>query len=128
MLKNLLASSPKKNAAKKLRQLIDTEQHFLSVDFGLEFLEEEMGLDKKILSKLIEKEYGMDFYTLLRKLRIGYLRSFVSKYGDSLSLSDYAKFTGHKEVSFMLHALKQETGLDFDDFCRYSITVEERTK
>ncbi len=119
-IKDFLTGSKRKKVINHLHQLIEVEQRYLLQDFGLEYLEHELGIEQDYLIELLQQEYRISFYLLLRNLRINHLKVLVSKYGEKLSLNDYAKFTGFKDVQIMLVDLTHETGLDFDDFCKYA--------
>lgn len=125
-IKDFLTGSKRQKVIKNLHRLIEIEQRYLLEDFGLEYLEIELGVDQEYLVELLRSEYKVPFFQLLMQLRIAHLKSLVSRYGEKLSLSDYAKFTGFKEVKNMLHGLSQETGLDFDDFCKLAQELETR--
>lgn len=119
-IKDFLTGSKRQKLIDNLHRLIEVEQRYLLEGFGLEYLENELGVDQECLVELLRTEYKVPFFQLLIQLRIAHLKTLVSRYGDKLSLADYARFTGFKEVNTMLHVLNQETGLDFDDFCKYS--------
>ena len=119
-IKDFLTGSRRQNLLDKIHRLIFVEERYLLENFGLEYLENELGVDKEYLVELLGSEYKVSFDQLLIQLRITHLKSLVLRYGEKLSLTDYAKFTGFKEVKAMIEGLNQETGLDFDDFCKDS--------
>lgn len=125
-IKDFLTGSKRQKLIKNLHRLIEIEQRYLLEEFSLEYLEFELGVDQDYLVELLRSEYKIPFFQLLMQLRIAHLKSLVTSYGEKLSLNDYAKFTGFKEVKTMLHGLTQETGLDFDDFCKYAQELATR--
>lgn len=129
MIKNLFLSSYfQQKMVKKLRLLLDVEQRYLMQNFNLGYLEAELGVEKEFISQVIQNTYGQSFFELVRNLRTNHLKSLVSKFEASLSQEDYAYFAGFQDVKSMAAVVKQETGLDFDDFCKYAIELSNRNK
>lgn len=125
-IKDFLTGSKRQKIIDNLHRLIEVEQRYLLEEFGLEYLEIELGIEQDYLVELLRNEYKVPFFELLMHLRITHLKSLVARYGEKLSLSDYAKFTGFLDLKTMLYGLKQETGLDFDDFCKYAQELSVR--
>lgn len=125
-IKDFLTGSKRQKIIDNLHRLIEVEQRYLLEEFGLEYLEIELGIEQDYLVELLRNEYKVPFFELLMHLRITHLKSLVARYGEKLSLSDYAKFTGFRDLKTMLYGLKQETGLDFDDFCKYAQELSVR--
>lgn len=123
---DLLSGSKRQKLLNKLHHLIEVEERYLLKEFGIEYLAGELGVEEDVLIEILKSEYEVSFFQLLRQLRINHLKRLVSSYGEKLSLSDYVKFTGFRDVGMMLHGLKEETGLDFDDFCKYAQDVNSR--
>jgi YesN/AraC family two-component response regulator len=120
---DFLSGSKRQKLIDNLHRLIEVEQRYLLEEFGMEYLGLELGVEEDLLVEILKSEYKVSFFQLLRQLRINHLKSLVSSYGEKLSLSDYVKFTGFRDVDMMLYGLKEETGLDFDDFCKYAQDV-----
>lgn len=72
--------------------------------------------------------YKQSFYSLVRSLRVNYLKSLIKTSPEQISLNEYAKICGYVDSESMLRDLKVETGLDFEEFYRYAFDLIDRDK
>ncbi|TVP52666.1 MAG: hypothetical protein EA341_02770 [Mongoliibacter sp.] len=117
--------TPKKKItlANRLDHLIETESVYTYPNFSLALLEEMAGSNQKLINEVLNELYQQSFFELKRSKRINYLKHLIIKEGENKSLSYYVTCCGYSESESMFQDLKLETGLDFEDFCRYNINV-----
>lgn len=123
---NNLSYIQKRKILKDLVYLIEQEKSFISSNFSLEFLEAKTGADQKKINQLLLEKYRMPFYSLTRTLRVQCLHQLVQKSNNEINLNDLSDFCGYTDSEAMLRDLKIETGLDFDEFCRYASNINSR--
>lgn len=124
---NTLTDAESRKISKKLSYLLEEEFVYTYPDFTLEFLEKEIGADKQLINRVLLKKYQQSFYELKRRLRVSFLGEMVKRSQDDTSLHDYSVLCGYSDHEAMLRDVKTETGLDFEEFCRYIKHVKERS-
>ncbi len=116
----------KRKLLKQLIYLIEQEKVYTCPDYSLEFLENKTGADQKRINQVLLEKYKMSFYSLTRSLKIEFLKQLVKNTQDDTSLNDFIRSCGYQDSEAMLRDLKIETGLDFDEFCRYAQDINAR--
>ncbi|SNS53500.1 hypothetical protein SAMN06295967_1122 [Belliella buryatensis] len=121
-----ISNSKKKNLAKELKYLLEEEFVYTYPEFSLEFLEQKTGADQNLINQMLISEYQQSFYQLTRRMRINCLKKMVKKATEDTSLNEYLSLCGYADTEAMIRDLKIETGLDFEEFCRYSKDLNDR--
>ena len=121
-----ISKSKKKNLAKELKYLLEEEYVYTYPEFSLEFLEQKTGADQKLINQMLISEYQQSFYQLTRRMRIGCLKKMIKNAKVNTSLNEYTFLCGYADTEAMIRDLKIETGLDFEEFCRYSKDLNDR--
>ncbi len=121
-----LFNANRRRLSKLLIYLLEEEKVYTYPDFSLEFLEEKTGADQRLINQILLENYKLSFYPLTRSLKIKCLKELVKKASNEISLNDYIMYCGYPSSDMMLRDLRIETGLDFDEFCRYSQGVHNR--
>lgn len=116
----------KRKLLKQLIYLIEQEKIYTRPDYSLELLENITGTDQKRINQVLSEMYKMSFYSLTRTLKINFLKQLVKNTQSDTSLNDFTKSCGYQDSEAMLRDLKIETGLDFEEFCRYAQDINER--
>jgi hypothetical protein len=123
---NFLFNSNRRRLSKLLIYLLEEEKVYTYPGFSLEFLEEKTGADQRLINQILLENYKLSFYPLNRSLKIKCLKELVKKASNEINLNDYTMYCGYPNSDMMLRDLRIETGLDFDEFCRYTQDVHNR--
>ncbi|GAB2610462.1 hypothetical protein [Belliella aquatica] len=123
-----ISKSKKKNLIRELKYLLEEDFVYTYPEFSLEFLEQKTGADQKLINQILLSEYQQSFYQLTRTMRINCLKQAVKNTATDTSLNEYTFICGYSHTDAMLRDLKTETGLDFDEFCRYTRNVNDRVE
>ncbi|TVP52664.1 MAG: hypothetical protein EA341_02760, partial [Mongoliibacter sp.] len=93
--------------------LIEVEHRYLFHNFTVNYLKEETGLNEEFIQQYFFEKYNVSFELWLRSARVGYLNHLFCEFGASLSLREYATFTGYTNIESMLADFKNEKGGEF---------------
>lgn len=116
MDESCISEVEKSKMQKWIVNIIEVEQRFLIKGFSLDVLEAETCVNREGLNLLIKDYYDKYFDELIQSYRVRYLYFLIKKFGDTLSIDDYASFSGFENVEKMELALVMEIGLSFSQF------------
>ncbi|SNS76778.1 hypothetical protein SAMN06295967_1263 [Belliella buryatensis] len=103
----------------KVKYWIEEEFIYVYPDYSLELLAEKTGANTLTIEMMLLRLYKKSFYPLKRSLRVMFLQQTAIDEPES-TLQDFVLYGGYEEIDHMLDDIKKETGLDFEEFIKYS--------
>jgi AraC-like DNA-binding protein len=96
----------------RIDTFIDGDMPFLRPGFTLTDMANETGVPRHVLSHFINKEYGMNFNSLINGFRVGYLKSIPGQDPDwrRLTLEALGRKAGFNSRNTLIKAFKKCTG------------------
>lgn len=114
-----------KELIENLKYLIEHECIFVSPDYSLELLAEKARASTLTIDMMLVRLYKKSFYPFKRSLRVMFLQQAAIDEPES-TLQDFVLYGGYEEIDHMLDDIKVETGLDFEEFIKYSQELDGR--
>lgn len=109
----------------KVKYWIEEEFIYVYLDYSLELLAEKTGANTLTIDMMLVRLYKKSFYPLKRSLRVMFLQQAAIDEPES-TLQDFVLYGGYEKIDHMLDDIKVETGLDFEEFIKYSQELDGR--
>ena len=99
------------------RVLMEVEKPFLDPDLIIEDLAVRLGTNKTTLSRLINRNFGMNFRQLLNSYKVKEAIMLFSK-DNTISMDDLRKASGFKSSSTFTSSFSRFTGCTPGEYCK----------
>ena len=96
--------------AEKLKEVMAAEQPYLDYDISLSELAEQVGVDRHLLSEVLNQHLHVKFYDFINQYRIAAALSLMQSDYAKTPLTQIASDTGFKSRTTFYNAFKKHTG------------------
>lgn len=107
-------STPADNKQAKLKAdllaYFKQKKPYLNPELSLKDLAQEMGTSHYTLSRFINKEFQINFYTLINRFRIEYILGLIETHGDKINSDSLYSVSGFKSRTVFFRQFKETTG------------------